>query len=154
MNASNHYAHNQSLSVLTMHLEAVPETHRVPYRILIVDDVAAVRESLRWLLEDEGDLNVVGEASDGAEALDAALATMPDLVLLDMELPRVHGTLVARRLRELPTPPAIIFMSIHNDEAHRRAGLAAGCDAYVDKNDGWPTLILQMRRVLASRTSN
>ena len=137
-----------------MHPEAVPESQPAPYRILIVDDVAAVRESLRWLLEDEGDLCVVAEAADGVEALDAAQATIPDLVLLDMELPRVHGTLVARRLKELPSPPAIIFMSIHNDEAHRRAGTAAGCDAYVDKNDGWPTLILQMRRVLALRAAS
>jgi CheY-like chemotaxis protein len=136
-----------------MHSEAVPEPQPAPYRILIVDDVAAVRESLRWLLEDEGDLYVVGEAADGVQALDAAVETIPDLVLLDMELPRIHGTLVAQQLKGLPSPPAIIFMSIHNDEAHRSAGMAAGCDAYVDKNDGWPALIRQMRRVLAARTA-
>jgi DNA-binding NarL/FixJ family response regulator len=136
-----------------MHPEVVPKPQPAPYRILIVDDVAAVRESLRWLLEDEGDLYVVGEAADGVQALDTALETIPDLVLLDMELPRVHGTLVARQLRALPSPPAIVFMSIHNDEAHRRAGMAAGGDAYVDKNDGWTALIRQMRRVLAARTA-
>ena len=96
-------------------------------RLLIVDDVAAVREALRLLLSEEPSIEVVGEAADGEEALLRAAALHPDLVLLDLEMPRLGGLAAIPRLRAQPHPPQIVAMSMYgaDDDARTRA-LAAG----------------------------
>jgi CheY-like chemotaxis protein len=77
----------------------------LPYRVLIVDDVPAVREALRWALENEPDLVVVGEAGTGADALTCATTLAPDLVILDIELPTLDGYAVTRVLKASAHPP-------------------------------------------------
>ncbi len=120
-----------------------------PYRVLIVDDVPSVREALRWALEAEKDLLVVGEAGDGQEAINFALELDPDAVLLDIELPGLDGYAVARSIKALPRPPIIIFLTVHTDPFARLQGAAAGSDGYVEKSAGWPALIAQLRFLLA-----
>jgi DNA-binding NarL/FixJ family response regulator len=71
-------------------------------RILIVDDAPAVRESLRWLLEDEPGLTVIGEAPTGSLALQMAVNLKPDLVILDVELPDMDGFVVTSQLKAQP----------------------------------------------------
>jgi DNA-binding NarL/FixJ family response regulator len=119
-----------------------------PRRVLIVDDVAEVREALRWLIEDEGDFVVVGEAGDGIEALHFARLRSPEIVILDIELPELDGYHVARSLKAMPIPPTIIFLSIHDSEHVRQSAARAGGDCFVQKNEGWPILIGQMRHCL------
>ena len=125
-----------------------------PYRILIVDDAPAVRESLGWLLVDEPGLAVVGEAPDGAEAIRLALELHPDLVILDIELPDMDGFHVTRQLKVLQRPPLVVLLSIHSDDRSKQRGVQAGCDAFVEKGMGWPALLTVLQKLLGQGSSN
>jgi CheY-like chemotaxis protein len=124
-----------------------------PHRILLVDDASSVRESLGWLLLDEPDMTVVGEAAGGAEAIRQARQFQPDLVILDIELPDLDGFYVTRELKALPQPPLVVLLSIHSDELSRERGLQAGCDAFVEKGLGWPGLLAALQKILNDRQS-
>lgn len=122
-----------------------------PYRILIVDDAAAVRESLSWLLVDEPGLVVVGDAANGSDAMRLARALNPDLVILDIELPDTDGFALTRQLKALPHPPLVVLLSVHSDDRSRRRGVQAGCDAFVEKGLGWPGLLAVLQNVLTEK---
>jgi DNA-binding NarL/FixJ family response regulator len=119
-----------------------------PYRILIVDDAPTVREGLRWLLENEPNLQVVGEAANGLEALRSAAALMPDLLILDIEMPYLDGLEVAQAIKAALEPPKILFVSINGDVLMREQARIAGGDGFVEKGEGWPALIAQLRAIL------
>ncbi len=121
------------------------------HRVLIVDRTPRVREALRWALENEPDLAVVGEAGDGASARDRAAELAPDLVLLDIALPDLDGHGVARALKALPRPPVVICLATHDDTAARAHATAEGGDGFAGKSGGWPSLIAEVRRALAGR---
>lgn len=122
-----------------------------PHRVLIVDDVPIVRESLRWLLENEPDLTVIGEAANGLEALKRAAELSPDLVILDVELPQLDGYAVTRSLKQLPDAPLVILVSVYDDPLSRQRGLEAGSDGFIEKSTDWAPLIAQIRRALDNR---
>lgn len=119
-----------------------------PPRILIVDDAPAVREALRWMLGEIVDLQLVGEASDGQEALMRVAELEPDVVILDIELPDVDGYTLARSLKALPHAPLVLFLSVHVDAYAKEAAAAAGADSFVEKALGWLPLIEEVRRLL------
>jgi len=127
------------------------EPSQEPYRILIVDDAPAVRESLGWLLLDEPGLAVVGAAANGLEAMHQALKLDPDLVILDIELPDTDGFNVTRQLKALPRPPLVVLLSIHSDDLSRQRGMQAGCDAFVEKGLGWPDLLVVLQELLGGK---
>jgi DNA-binding NarL/FixJ family response regulator len=122
--------------------------HVRPKRVLLVDDAPSVREALRWALEDEIDLPVVGEAGDGVLALELAQTLSPDLIILDIELPKLDGYGVARMLKAAIQPPLVIFLSVHTDLASRQQAFAAGGDGFVEKGLGWLALIAQIRTLI------
>ena len=126
----------------------------VSYRVLLVDDVPAVREALAWALESTPDLRVVGQAGDGVAALAAAHQFHPDIIILDIELPRLDGYRVAQKLKQTEPCPLIVFLTIHTDEYSRQHAFAVGGDAFVEKGQGWPTLISQIRKLLADKQLN
>ncbi len=102
-------------------------------RLLVVEDHAVVRQSLRFLLDQEPDIEVVGEAATGALAVSMAAATAPDVVLLDLFLPDLDGIAVLARLREgRPDLPVVILTSAPDDE-HLVAALRAGATSYLHK---------------------
>lgn len=123
-------------------------TSQDTYRILVVDDSQAVRESLGWLLQDESSLTVVGEAASGSEAIRLAAKLGPDIVLLDIELPDTDGFSVTQQLKVLPHPPLVVLLSIHGDAISRQRGAQAGCDAFVEKGTSWPKLLAVLQKVL------
>lgn len=127
------------------------ELSQEPYRILIVDDAQAVRESLGWLLLDEPGLALVGDAANGSEAMHQALKLDPDLVILDIELPDTDGINVTRQLKALPRPPLVVLLSIHSDDLSRQRGMQAGCDAFVEKGLGWPDLLVVLQELLGGK---
>jgi len=86
-------------------------------RVLIVDDEPLARERLRRLLAAHPQFDCVGEARDGAEALEKNTELTPDLLLLDIDMPGMNGLEVAERLREKPMPPAVIFVTAHPEHA-------------------------------------
>jgi two-component system NarL family response regulator len=121
-----------------------------PYRVLIVDDVAAVRQGLRWVIEDAAELTVVGEAGDGEAAMVTATALRPDVVVLDVEMPQRSGYEVCRLLKGMERPPLVVFLTVHCDPASKQRALAAGGDGFVDKGAGWGALLSQIRQLLSS----
>jgi two-component system, LytTR family, response regulator AlgR len=86
-------------------------------RVLLVDDEAPARERLRRLLEELGDVEIIGEATNGAEALERCAALDPDLVLLDVRMPGMDGIEAARHLGALDDPPSVIFTTAHDEYA-------------------------------------
>lgn len=127
----------------------------VPVRqsILLVDDIASVREALRWVLESEPGLVVVGEAADGMAALLEAHRLQPDVVILDLMLPALDGLAVARRIKAMPAPPLVVVLSVHGGAAARKRAAAAGVDGFVEKSGGWVPLI-ELLRTLSSANSH
>jgi len=123
----------------------------VRYRVLLVDDAPVVREALRWVLEEGLDLVVVGEAGEGRIVQQLVTESTPDIVILDIELPDTDGYAVAGWIKALPTPPLVLFLSVHSDAASRQRALAAGGDSFVEKGAGWSPLIGEIRRLLAGR---
>jgi DNA-binding NarL/FixJ family response regulator len=122
-------------------------------RVLIVDDVAAVREALRLLLGDEPGVDVVGEAADGEDALRQAALLQPDLVLMDLDLPRPGGLAAIRLLRRGPRPPKVIALSVYGaDERVRLQALAAGASAYVEKGASLTDVVAALRAALPTST--
>ena len=120
-------------------------------RVLVVDDHAVLREGLCMLLLEEPQLEVVGEASDGAEAVERAHALQPDVVLMDFSMPRMNGVEATRRITgELPHVK-VIGLSMYDEADRARAMLDAGAVAYVSKNGKARALIELIRaRALAS----
>jgi DNA-binding NarL/FixJ family response regulator len=122
------------------------------YRVLIIDDAPEVREALRYALEDEADLIVVGGAGAGDAALDRVTKLAPDIVILDIELPGLDGYAVARSLKASVRAPVVVFLTVHSDATSRQRAAEAGGDGFVEKAAGWSALITEVRRVLAGRT--
>lgn len=104
-------------------------------KVLLVDDNQTFLSSLRLFLGMLPDMEVVGEAHTGLEAVNQAGKLQPDLALLDIALPELNGLEVARRLQSLPRPPNIVFLSIHDDDDYRAAASSLGAAGYVSKAD-------------------
>lgn len=132
---------------------AVMLTRIGPYRVLLVDDIPAVREALAWALEDAPELKVVGQVGDGLAALAAAAQLHPDIVILDIELPNLDGYRVAQKLKQADNSPLIVFLTVHTDDISRRQAIIAGGDAFVEKGQGWPILINEIRQLLSSQSN-
>lgn len=102
-------------------------------KILVADDHAVVREGLRQLLNSQPDMEVVGEAEDGREALEKAKSLRPDITILDIAMPRVSGLEAVRLIREAVPDTGIVVLSMHKKEAYVHQVLASGALGYVLK---------------------
>ncbi len=102
-------------------------------RILIVDDHDLIRNGLRQLIRTQSDMEVVGEAGDGVEALEAARHLRPDVILLDIAMPRMNGLEAAPLLRDACPRSQIVILSMYEKEAYTREALAVGIKGYVLK---------------------
>ena len=102
-------------------------------RVLLADDSAAFRRGLRALLEADGRFEVVAEAADGDEAVREAERTQPDLVLMDIRMPRRDGLAAARVLRERLPATQVVILTEYDDPDYRTAAEAMGCSGYLLK---------------------
>jgi two-component system, NarL family, response regulator NreC len=118
-------------------------------RVLIADDHALVRTGLCMILEDEPGMEVVGEAADGAEALELALELRPSVVLADVSMPPPDGIELARLLRRKLPATKTIIVTMHEDDEVARDALAAGAAGYVIKRSGPQELTRAIRQVMA-----
>jgi DNA-binding NarL/FixJ family response regulator len=123
-------------------------------RILIADDHAVVREGLVRLLSDQQDMRVVAQASNGEEAVAAARATDPHLVLLDMRMPGLGGAAAIRKLRETCPRVRVLVLSMYEDPHYRRAALAAGAHGYLGKSSSGEELVRAIRSLQAGESVN
>ena len=117
--------------------------------VLLVDDHALVRRGFRRLLEDESDIVVQGEASDGEEAVQLAKTLRPNVVVMDCALPRVNGLIATRRILEDNRNVAVLMLSMHSEDTWVRQALEAGARGYMLKNAVDLELITAIRRVAA-----
>lgn len=114
-------------------------------RVLIVDDHAVVRQGLRFMLERQPDISVVGEGSDGEQAVALAEDLIPEVVLLDLLMPRMDGITAIREIKRLtPTTQIIILTSYHDDDLILNA-IKAGALSYLLKDTGPQELIASVR---------
>jgi DNA-binding NarL/FixJ family response regulator len=114
-------------------------------RILLVDDQAAIRRGLRMSLGLESDLDVVGEAGDGVEALKLAGELKPDVVIMDIEMPKMDGMKAAEELHTVAPGAAVVILSLH-DSLVMRARAREAEAAFVAKHEGVSALIAAIRR--------
>ena len=119
-------------------------------RVLLADDHGIVRRGLRGLLEAEG-LTIVGEAADGLEAVHLCEEQHPDLLILDIGMPKLSGIEVAARAQKMTPPPGVIILSVHGDESYIMRALAAGARAYLLKSATDEDLIPAVRAVASGK---
>ncbi|WP_308291468.1 response regulator transcription factor [Mumia sp. zg.B21] len=122
-----------------------------PIRVLLVDDEGLVRSGLRLLLEVEDDIAVVGEASDGAEAVRLALAHRPDVVLMDIRMPRVDGIEATRGIAAIEglRDVRVLILTTYDTDTYVFEGLQAGASGFLLKDAG-PAELLHGIRVVAA----
>lgn len=103
-------------------------------RVLLVDDHSLVRGGFRRMLEDEPDMEVVGEAGDGNEAVEAALRLQPDVAVMDFALPGMTGAIATKKMREVAPHTRVLILSMHSEPNYVRVSLDAGAHGYLLKN--------------------
>jgi DNA-binding NarL/FixJ family response regulator len=118
-------------------------------RLLLVDDQRLMRDGLRTLLELESDFEVVGEAKNGAEALEAYRQHSPDVILMDIRMPVMDGVEATRRLREADPASKVIILTTFDDNEYVFEGLRAGALGYLLKDVSGDELADAIRKVAA-----
>jgi DNA-binding NarL/FixJ family response regulator len=116
--------------------------------ILLVDDHSLVRRGFRRMLEDENDFAVVGEASDGDEAIRLARELQPQVIVMDCALPKTSGLIATRRILEASPKIAILMLSMHSEDTLVQQALEAGARGYMLKNAVDLELATAIRRVV------
>lgn len=114
-------------------------------RILLVDDHAVVRSGLRMLLENEKDIEIIGEASSAKEAIEAATILTPNVILMDIGLPDLSGIDATREIKKRAPEASIVALTIHEDEEYFFKMLEAGATGYVPKRAAPDELLTAIR---------
>ena len=118
-----------------------------PIRILLADDHTVMRNGLRLLLERQRNLTVVGEASDGRETVRLAEQLSPDVVVMDIAMPKLNGIEAARQIMAANPDLAIVILSMHSDESYVIRALKAGARAYLLKDSAEGDLIAAIHAI-------
>ena len=120
--------------------------------VLLVDDHSLVRRGFRRMLEDEADIEVVGEASDGLEAVNLARSLKPQVIVMDCALPEINGLQATRKILEFSPETLVLMLSMHTEETWVRQALEAGARGYVLKNALDLELGPAIRRIVSGET--
>ena len=121
-------------------------------RVLIAEDHLMVRAGIRALLEKAGDINVLDEASNGQEAIEMTRTLRPDVLIMDIMMPRMNGIQAAENIRELKLPTNILLLSMYSDEGLVHQALQCGVKGYVLKSSVSEELIRAVRAVSNGQT--
>ena len=105
-----------------------------PIRVLIADDHALFRRGLEMVLQDEDGIELVGQASDGAEAVEIAAEAVPDVVLMDIRMPKTTGIEAARQMKEVAPSAKIVILTISDEEEDLFEAIRAGASGYLLKD--------------------
>jgi DNA-binding NarL/FixJ family response regulator len=124
----------------------------VKKRILLAEDHAILREGIRSLLESVPDIEIVGEAEDGREAVAQARQLQPDIVVIDLSMPYMNGTEAIRQIKQRDPQIRTVVMTVHRSDEHVRAALEAGADAYLLKDESRRDLLAAISSVSAGGT--
>ena len=120
--------------------------------VMLVDDHALLRTGVANIINQESDLEVIAEAGDGVEALEAYDRVHPDVILLDLRMPRMEGVEVVRRIRERDPHALVIVLTTYDTDDEIQRALKAGAKAYVLKDISADDLVGCIRTVLAGKT--
>ena len=116
-------------------------------RILLADDHAVVRQGFKMILSAQGDMEIVGEAANGREAVELAEQLKPDIVVMDVAMPELNGIEATRRLAGTAPHARVIALSMHKDSVYVREILRAGARGYLLKDSGAEDLVRAIRAV-------
>lgn len=116
-------------------------------KIVLAEDHLIVRKGLKNLLEDEEGIRVIGEASDGKEAIAVVDTTQPDLLIADIRMPGMSGLEAAQDLSRRPSPPKILILSMHDDEDYILQSVEAGASGYLLKDTSKEELLKAIRTI-------
>ncbi|MDI1241006.1 MAG: response regulator transcription factor [bacterium] len=116
-------------------------------RILIAEDHQTVREGIKLLVSSQPDMEVIGEAGDGEEAIELTKTLLPELLLMDVSMPRMNGLKATKKLRSITPDLRILTLTRHTDDGYLRQLIAAGSDGYVLKQSAPDQLITAIRTV-------
>ena len=120
-------------------------------RVVLVDDDPLVRAALRLMLGGASGVEVVGEAGNGAEGLDVVGRTRPDVVLMDIRMPRMDGLAATQRLAERPHPPQVIVLTTFDADEHVVRALALGARGFLLKDTSPPMIVEAIEKVAAGQ---
>jgi DNA-binding NarL/FixJ family response regulator len=121
-------------------------------KVLLADDHTIVREGLAKILAGTGEFEVVAEASDGHEAVEKALAMSPDVVVLDITMPRLGGLEAARRIRKALPQTRVLVLTMHEEEEYVLGMIRAGISGYLVKDGAAAELVAALRALRAGKT--
>ena len=110
-------------------------------RVLIVDDVSQVRQELRTMLTLSSDVEIVGEAANGLEAIRQAEALQPEVILMDLEMPVLDGYQATEQIKNQQPSRRIVALTVHGYEEARQRALQAGVDAFIVKGESLENLV-------------
>jgi DNA-binding NarL/FixJ family response regulator len=122
------------------------------YRVVVAEDHIILREGIRALLAAAKDVEVVGEAGDGREAIRCAASLQPDVMLLDLSMPRMNGLDAIREIKRVSEKTRVLVLTVHQTEEYVRAALQAGADGYVLKDASYEEVGRALRAVAGGRS--
>ncbi|MBI4642910.1 MAG: response regulator transcription factor [Deltaproteobacteria bacterium] len=112
-----------------------------PYRIILADDHPMFREGIKRIIDDVPHLKAVGEVGDGAEVLNMLRESLPDMVILDLTMPGMHGTEVTKEIKNRYPQVKVLILTMHKSKEHLSRGIMAGADGYLLKENAFGDLI-------------
>ncbi len=134
------------------HERLTSDTYLLMIRVLLVEDQTLMRQGLRTILELEPGFEVVGEASDGQEAVEQALALRPDLVLMDVQMPRMNGVEATRQITALVPHTQVVILTTFDYDEYVFDGIKAGARGYLHKDMPAGELLATVQRVHAGES--
>jgi DNA-binding NarL/FixJ family response regulator len=130
-----------------------PAPDAAPIRVLVVDDHPLARQGIRDILNEQLDVQVVGEAEDGLKAVEQTVLLRPDVVLLDLQMPRLSGIEALPRLREVHPATEVVMLTVFDQDEQVFASLKAGARGYVLKDAAPATIVEAVRAASHGQTS-
>ena len=121
-------------------------------RILLADDHAVVRQGFKMILDAQADMEIVGEAANGRQAVDLAEQLRPDVVVMDVSMPELNGIEATRRLASSAPRARVVALSMHKDSVYVREILRAGARGYLLKDSGAADLVAAIRAVASGES--